>query len=164
MSGIVGVVNTDGAPIDPSLLTAVTEALRFRGPDGQRMWIDGNVGFGHTHLATTDEALREQQPCTIDGHVWITADARIDGRDDLKHALDARGCAADAAANDAELILHAYAVWGERSVEHLIGDFSFAIWDRPRRRLFCARDRSGIKPFFYAHRGRVLILSNTLDC
>src|SRR5438552_3262366 len=55
-------------------------------------------------------------------------------------------------ANGAELILHAYAAWGEGCVCHLLGDFAFAIWDRRQRRLFCARDHFGIKPFFYAHR------------
>ena len=163
MSGIVGLVNTDGAPVDRRLLARMTDAMRFRGPDAQRMWIDASVGFGHALLTTTDDARRERQPCTIDGRMWISADARIDGRDDLTRALAAHGCDA-ADANDAELVLHAYAAWGDRCVERLTGDFAFALWDGPRRRLFCARDRFGVKPFYYAHRGSALVFSNTLDC
>src|SRR5438046_328026 len=120
MSGIVGLLQTNGAPIDHALLSRMTESLRFRGPDAQRMWIDGSVGFGHTLFATTDEALTERQPCTLDGDVWIAADVRIDARDDLVRELARHGRAARDA-NDPELVLHAYAVWAEASVEHLLG-------------------------------------------
>ena len=68
------------------------------------------------------------------------------------------------AATDAELILRAYRVWGEQCVDHLLGDFVFAIWDAPRQRLFCARDQFGVKPFFYAQLGSLFLFSNTLDC
>lgn len=67
-------------------------------------------------------------------------------------------------ATDVELILRAYQAWGENCVEHLLGDFAFAIWDGPRQRLFCARDHLGVKPFFFAHLAQKLIFSNTLDC
>jgi asparagine synthase (glutamine-hydrolysing) len=163
MSGFVGIVNTDGAPIDRRLLTDMTDALAFRGPDAQRVWIDGNVGFGHTLLATTEEAWSERQPCSLDGDVWLTADARIDGRDDLVAALGAAGREARGA-NDAELILHAYGAWGDRSVDRLLGDFAFAVWDRSRRTLFCVRDPLGTKPFFYAERSGTIVVSNTLEC
>src|SRR5207344_3160791 len=67
-------------------------------------------------------------------------------------------------ATDVELILRAYLVWGEDFVEHLLGDFAFAIWDGPKQRLFCARDHLGVKPFFYAQVGQKLIFSSSLDC
>jgi asparagine synthase (glutamine-hydrolysing) len=169
MSGIAGIVNVDGAPIDRELLTAMTASLRFRGPDAERVWIDGHVGFGHTLLVTTDEGWKERQPCTLDGDVWIVADARIDAREDLVRDLRAQGkvhleAGAAGGANDAELLLHAYAAWGEACVDHLIGDFAFAIWDGRARRLFCARDHFGVKPFFYACCRGSLVLSNTLAC
>lgn len=65
---------------------------------------------------------------------------------------------------DADLILHAYRAWGESCTEHLLGDFSFAIWDAVKQRLFCARDHFGVKLFYYARVGNVLIFSNTLNC
>ncbi len=77
MSGIVGIINLDGQPVDRQLLQRMTEFMDYRGPDGREIWIDGAVGFGHTMLRTTFEAEFEQQPCSLDRQVWITADARI---------------------------------------------------------------------------------------
>jgi asparagine synthase (glutamine-hydrolysing) len=159
---MAGLVELDRAPVSRELLGAVLDQLRFRGPDAARLWSDGSVGFAHTLLATTDEAQHEAQPCSLDGRVWLVADARIDGRTDLTAALVAAGCSTARGANDAELILHAYAAWGERCVDHLLGDFAFAIWDADRRLLFCARDHFGARPFFYAQCGTSLVFSNTL--
>lgn len=162
MSGIVGMVNLDGAVVDLALLHRMTESLAFRGPDAESIWSDGPAGFGHTLLATTDEARRERQPCALERDVWITADARVDRRDELVRDLKAAGRTGAADANDAELILHAYEAWGDACVGRLLGDFAFAIWDRARRRLFCARDHFGVKPFFYAYCGETFVFSNTL--
>src|SRR6267154_195403 len=97
----------------------------------------------------------------------IFADARIDAREELIAKLKAKCASAgelSLATPDARLILLAYDAWGDACVEHLIGDFSFAIWDAHERRLFCARDQFGVKPFFYAHLGSLVIFSNTLNC
>jgi len=176
MSGFVGLINLDGAPVDRELLRRMTDFMTFRGPDAQETWIEGNAGFGHTMLRTTWEAETEKQPLTLDGKVWLTADARIDGRAELITELEAKlrrtvrigesgnGNAAERLPNDAELILLAYEAWGEDCVKHLIGDFAFAIWDNDRRRLFCARDHFGVKLFYYAQVGNTFLFSNTLDC
>jgi asparagine synthase (glutamine-hydrolysing) len=166
MSGIVGLLNLDGAPVDPALLASLTQSMALGGPDGQATWAEGAIGLGHTLLRTTFESAQEAQPCTLDGAAWITADARIDGRAELITELRARGRAGDSARPDVELILHAYAAWGTGCVEHLIGDFAFAIWDTRQRRLFCARDQIGTKPFFYAYaqNRQTLAFSNSLDC
>src|SRR5262249_25439910 len=138
--------------------------MTFRGPDARHTWVNGMVGFGHTLLKTTEESNREHQPLTVDGKAWIVADVRIDARADLIMHLEDRGECVEDGTTDAELVLHAFRVWGEDCVDHLLGDFAFAVWDRPRRRLFCARDQLGVKPFFYAHVGETVIFSNTLDC
>src|SRR6266581_5778826 len=164
MSGIVGIVNLDGAPVNRALLRRMTDFMSFRGPDAQQTWVDGNVGFGHTLLRTTEESEREYQPFTLDGRVWIVADARVDAQDDLIGKLAARGEYIERGAADVELLLRAYRTWGEQCVDHLLGDFAFAVWDPSRRRLFCARDHLGVKPFFYAHVGETIVFSNTLDC
>lgn len=168
MSGICGIVNLDGAPVDRRLLEDMTSFMSFRGPDAQDLWMDGSVGCGHTLLRTTFESERESQPCSLNGQVWITADARIDGRDELRRKIAATGrscpAAIEAGAPDVELILHAYDAWGTDCLDHLIGDFAFAIWDGRRKQLFCARDHFGVKPFFFAHVGNCLVFSNTLDC
>lgn len=164
MSGMVGFINVDGQPVDQQLLRQMTEFMADRGPDAQEVWHDGPVGLGHALLQTAEDTPPECQPCSQDGEIWITADARIDGRADLIRKLEARGCANLKNIPDVELILHAYKAWGEDCVLHLIGDFAFAIWDGPRRRLFAARDHLGIKPFYYAESGRSLVFSNTLNC
>jgi asparagine synthase (glutamine-hydrolysing) len=162
MSGIVGIINGDGAPLDTELLQRMTEALDFRGPDAQQVWHQGHVGFGHTMLRTTLEAQHEIQPHTLEGRVWITADARIDARDDLTRKLRAQGQEIPPGTTDPEFILYAYRVWGTDCVHHLLGDFAFAIWDADHRRLFCARDHFGVKPFYYTCKSKLLIFSNTL--
>lgn len=164
MSGIVGTLHTDGRPVDGRLLRRMTEFLAFRGPDAQDVWTDGHVGFGHALLRTTFESEREAQPCNLDGQVWITADARIDGRDDLIRKLADREVESLRQAPDVELILHAYHRWGEDCLQHLLGDFAFALWDGRHRRLFCARDHLGVKPFYYARVENCLVFSNTLNC
>lgn len=164
MSGIIGILNLDRAPVDLALLERLTESLAFRGPDAQRTWVRGPIGFGHTLLRTTTESKNEEQPFSLDGDTWIVADARVDGRRDLIAALQPHTRQPLNGIPDPELILRAYQVWGEDCVDHLIGDFVFVIWDAPRRRLFCARDQMGVKPFFYARLGACVVFGNTLDC
>jgi asparagine synthase (glutamine-hydrolysing) len=136
MSGIAGIVNLDGAPIDRDLLLRMMKFMSFRGLDGEEIWTESNVGFGNALLRTDN--------------FCVTADARIDGCENRD-------------LTDEERILFAYEKWGEECVEHLIGDFAFAIWDKRSRRLFCARDHFGVKPFFYARVGNSFIFSNTLN-
>jgi asparagine synthase (glutamine-hydrolysing) len=164
MSGFVGVISVDDAPVDRRLLQQMTDSLIYRGPDAQDLWIDGSVGFGHAMFRTTPESQCEHQPHSLDGAVWITGDVYIDGRADLIKRLESEGCRRLQTAPDAELVLHAYQTWGEHCTEHLLGDFAYAIWDRRTKRLFCARDYFGVKPFYYAQTARCLVFSNTLNC
>jgi len=162
MSGFIGIFNTDESPVDSELLERLTGSLTFRGPDARAVWCQDSVGFGHTLFRTTWEAQYERQPFTLDQQVWIVADARVDARKDLVREL---GCEPDVALNqtpDVELILRAYLKWGEACLEHMIGDFSFAIWDGRSRNLFCARDHFGVKLFYYAWIGTTFVFSNTI--
>jgi len=164
MSGIVGIVNRDGGPIDRELLREMTQSLANRGPDAQEVWLGGAVGFGHTLLRTTAESNLEKQPVTLEGQVWITADARVDRREELIHELQSAGREVSKNSTDPELILHAYQAWDELCLERLLGDFSFGIWDARQRRLFCARDHFGVKPFYYSLVKDTFLFSNTLKC
>jgi asparagine synthase (glutamine-hydrolysing) len=163
MSGILAVLRTDGASVDPVLVRRMTESLTLRGPDAQATWFDGQIGLGHTLLKSTFESETESQPFSFDGKTWIVADGRVDARDELIHALSRDGVGISKNSPDVELILRAYICWGERCVERLLGDFAFAIWDGPKRRLFCARDHMGVKPFYYARIGPWLLVSSTLE-
>ncbi len=165
MSGIVGILHLDGAPIDRELLEKLVECEKFRGPDAQNVWLDGHVGFGHTLLITNDDCnADEHQPFQLGDDIWITADTRIDGRSDLVRKLAAKGQQPAPGVPDAELILRSYRAWGEGCLDHLLGDFAFAIWDGPKQKLFCACDHIGVKPLYYAHLGNLLVFSNTFDC
>ena len=168
MSGIVGMYERGGAPVDRALLQALTHSISYCGPDARDTWTSGAIAFGHTMLRTTRESLTEQQPANLDGQFWITGDARIDCREELieqmTQARDAASPSTLRTTNDSELILRAYAVWGEHCVEHLRGDFAFAIWDAGKKLLFCARDHFGVKPFYYAEPGELFLFSNVLDC
>jgi asparagine synthase (glutamine-hydrolysing) len=165
LSGFVGILHLDKAPVERRLLQRLTDFQAFRGPDAQQVWLDEYDGFGHTLLRTTEEANHEHQPFSLDYKTWIVGDVRVDGRRELIAKLHAQGqedLAADA--TDVELILRSYHVWGEDCVLHLLGDFAFGIWDGLQQRLFCARDHMGVKPFFYAQLGSLVVFSNTLDC
>ena len=166
MSGIVGLIHTNKAPVDLSCLRQMTEAMTFRGPDAQTVWSQDLVGFGHAMLQTTWESAAESQPYTIDRHVWIVADARIDDRQTLmeKLGLTHRTTSDAQILTDVELILQAYLRWGDDCTQHLLGDFGFGIWDDRHQRLFCARDHLGVKPFYYSQVGDCLLFSNTIEC
>lgn len=160
MSGICGILKLDGSPIDPAILSAMTQFMRFRGPDDLGQWLEGSAGLGHTLLKTTAQC--RSLPMGLE-QVWITADARIDDQQTLREKLRKAGREVRVDASDAELILQTYVVWGDRCVDHLLGDFSFALWDARSHHLLCARDHFGIKPFFYAQAGQTLVFSNTLN-
>ena len=164
MSGIVSIFHRDGAPVERALLKSLVDFLGFRGPDCGACWVEGSIGMGHTMLRTTRESLAEDQPGNLDGRFWIVSDARLDNRTDLLDELEGAGRRVRATAPDSELILHAYAAWGTPCVDHLRGDFAFAIWDARDKQLFSARDHFGIKPFYYAEAGNAFLCSNTLNC
>ena len=151
MSGIAGMYNLAGQPVDPLDLGRMTDVMAHRGPDGVNHWRDGSTGLGHLMLHTTPESLHETLPLTDpSGHFTITADARIDNRAELISQLGVNGKPTEEIA-DSELILAAYKKWGEDCPDKLLGAFAFAIWDERRQQLFCARDHFGVKPFYYCH-------------
>ena len=149
MSGIAGCLHCSGKPVDANLVRQMVQAIAHRGPYGEGHWIHGPVGLGHCLLHTTPESLHEVQPfASEDESLVIVCDARIDNRKELAATLATHGILLRTV-TDAELILKAYARWGAACPQHLLGDFAFALWDHQHRRLFCARDPIGVKPFYY---------------
>ncbi len=149
MSGIVGYLKLNGQAVDRQLLDKMVDMLAHRGPDGAKVWNEGVVGLGHRMLWTTPESLNETLPLQS-ANLTITADARIDNRDDLLRQLDFGGRKPKDIA-DSEIILQAYLKWGDDCPNKLLGDFAFSIWDDSEQKLFCARDYFGVKPFYYYH-------------
>src|SRR5580692_3676749 len=136
-------------------------ALSFYGPDGHGQWCGESVGLGRLMLHVTPESLQERQPASIRAapHLVITADARIDNRDELFDALGTSVPGRDRTP-DSSLILAAYERWGADCVKRLLGDFAFAIGDSRERKLFCARDPFGCTPFVYFHNGKRFIFAS----
>jgi len=164
VSGIAGVYYLDGRPVERAEVERMTASIAHRGPDGAGVWCAGSVGFGHRLLRTTPESFFEKLPLQNQASdLVLTADARIDNRDELFGALDLDwGGRPRAEIADSELILAAYELWGEACVEKLLGDFAFAIWDGRRRLLFCARDHMGVKPLYYYRSGGVLVFGSEI--
>ena len=163
MSGFAGVFHLDGAPVDRAWLETLADCLSFRGPDCTQIWVSGSAGLCHTLFRTSAETDGRPQITSLDGNAWIAGDIRIDDRETLFAKLSLSPDTLKTCCST-ELVLHAYSKWGEDCVEHLLGDFSFVIWDARRQLVFCARDQLGIRPLFYARVGHFLIVSNTLDC
>jgi len=152
MSAIIGIYHFDDRPADPKILEQMVNRLMHRGPDGAGLWNSKNVGLGHQKHSTTPESLKVQFPLqSLRYPLTITADARIDNREELARLLDIHDIdgVSQTTICDEELILMAYEKWGESCPEKLLGDFAFAIYDMREKKIFCARDHMGIKPFYY---------------
>ncbi|PIE83687.1 MAG: N-acetylglutaminylglutamine amidotransferase [Candidatus Contendobacter odensis] len=150
MCGISGELRFDNSKPDQALIQRMLQRLHRRGPDHGGTWSDDFIMLGHRRLSIIDLSERANQPM-IDpdpGRVLVFNGA-IYNYPELRRRLQAKGYRFFSK-GDSEVILKAYAEWGEHCVEHLIGMFAFAIWDIHERRLFLARDRLGIKPLYYA--------------
>ena len=162
MSAIVGIYFLDGRAADHNTINQMLERVKHRGPDRAGVWCEGSVGLGHRMLLTTSESLHEKAPLVNkSGDIVLTADARIDNRDELINALGL-GQSPSREMSDSELIVAAYERWGERCPERLLGDFAFAICDKRRRSLFCARDHFGVKQFYYYYSGRAFVFASEI--
>jgi asparagine synthase (glutamine-hydrolysing) len=164
VSGIYGVVATDGAPVARETLAPMAAAMSFYGPDGHGQWCGESAGLGHLMLHVTAESLQERQPASLRAapHLIITADARIDNRDELFDALGVPRAGREQTP-DSSLILLAFERWGEGCPKKLLGDFAFAIWNQRDRTLFCARDPFGCKPFVYYYGERRFIFASDVN-
>jgi len=160
MSGIFGAFRRTLEPVEADRYTPGVDAMAHRGPDGQQAWCDGPVYLAHCMLHTTPESVHEELPFAVPNTPYvITADARIDNRDELIRRLHIEP-AYGAVVTDSEVILAAYRAWGEECPMHLVGDYAFVVWDAREKRLFCARDPIGMKPFYYRRSaGRFLFAS-----
>jgi asparagine synthase (glutamine-hydrolysing) len=150
MCGIAGIVRFDGAPVNAEAVRGMVRTLRHRGPDSNAVHVSNGVGLGHARLQVIDLATGEQPMSTEDQGLWITFNGEIFNYLELRDELAARGHRF-LTRSDTEVILHLYQEYGDECVHHLNGQWAFAIWDAPRRRLFLSRDRMGVLPLFYAH-------------
>jgi asparagine synthase (glutamine-hydrolysing) len=163
MSGVFGMVRTDGTTVEPRFLELIAQRLHFRGPDGGQTWAQDGLGACFAYLATGTRHQSRSQPVQFGGRYTLLGEVRLDGREELIRELLEKEQGANEEASDEELLLLAWSVWGGGALAKLLGDFSFALWDASQQTLFCARDFCGARPFFYAWREGVLCYSNTLN-
>jgi asparagine synthase (glutamine-hydrolysing) len=162
MCGIAGAVSA--APIEPGLMIEMRDSLAHRGPDHAGLWLarDARVCFGHRRLAIIDLNPEANQPfISHDGRLVITFNGEIYNFQNLREELSKHGVSFRTH-SDTEVLVEAFRYWGEHCLERLSGMFAFAIWDTQTRKLFCARDRAGEKPFYYASIGDSFVFASEL--
>lgn len=160
MCGFVGVLHRDGTAPDQGRLDRALEYLAPRGPDAAGCWREHGVALGHRRLAVIDLDAKSDQPMiSADGRYVIVFNGEIynfralRAHPDLAHVQwRTQG--------DTEVVLAAYAAWGKDCVVQFEGMFAFAIWDRELRELYAARDRLGVKPFYYSLRRDRLVFGS----
>jgi len=141
IAGIVGPNNTEGN------IKTMVSCLDHRGPDGKGTYVDSMIGLGHSRLAILDLSDAAKQPMfSPEGRFSLVYNGEIYNYKELRSELKDYSFQGT---GDTEVVLASYLKWGRECVSHFIGMFAFAIWDKEERSLFCARDRLGIKPFYY---------------
>ena len=173
MCGICGELRFDGQAPDQGVLHTMTQLLARRGPDGSGQYMSGPVALGHRRLAVIDLSERAAQPMLDEANgLALVFNGTIYNYPELRKTLQLKGHEFRSS-GDTEVILKAYAEWGEDCPEHLLGVFAFAIWDSRRQQLFLARDRFGIKPLYYtttrngfrfASTSQALLAGGGVDC
>ncbi|MEK9971556.1 MAG: asparagine synthase (glutamine-hydrolyzing), partial [Ferrovibrio sp.] len=153
MCGIAGILTWRGTPADllKQQVTAMTDAIGYRGPDAATNWVDAGAGLalGHRRLAIVDLTETGAQPMLsanerfvicYNGEIFNAADVARD-----LPSINWRGT------SDTEVLLEACVAWGvEKAVSRFIGMFAFALWDRKERVIWLVRDRLGIKPVYWS--------------
>jgi asparagine synthase (glutamine-hydrolysing) len=158
MSAIAGVLQRAQQPLSSADTESMMAALAQYGADGAAAWQSEGTWLGQQMTYDTPESQRERLPLEItDAGLTIVADVRLDNRAELSQQLQLPGEATDAA-----IVLHAYRRWGTQCASRLLGDFAFAIWDSRNKRLYCARDIVGVKPFYYRVDSRAFLFASDI--
>ncbi len=151
MCGIAGIWNFRDKKVMINTLQKFTDSMIHRGPDGAdyKLFDNEKLGLGHRRLAILDLTEAGKQPMNIDNErYWITYNGEVYNFIEIKEELKTLGYYFQSE-TDTEVILKAYKHWGKLCLDKFNGEWAFAIWDNEIKELFIARDRFGIKPFYY---------------
>lgn len=160
MCGIAGIIGSQDGGWKQRAIQLMTDAMAHRGPNAEGHFVDMLVALGHRRLSIVDLSSHANQPFfSNDGRYVLVFNGEIYNFRQLR--LELRGCSFRTQ-SDTEVLLAAYGQWGEECVQHLVGMFAFAIWDKVTNRLFVARDRLGVKPFYYAETGDAFVFASEL--
>jgi len=162
MCGICGVFFSDRQrKVDADVLARMNQQIAHRGPDDDGFFVDGNVGLAARRLSIIDIRTGHQPISNEDGSIWIVFNGEIYNHAQLRTSLETRGHRYKTK-SDTETIVHLYEEYGRNCVHHLRGMFAFVLWDGRKRRLFAARDRLGIKPFYYWFAGGTFLFGSEI--
>ncbi len=163
MCGICGSLSLDGQRrIDEDALRRMCEAMVHRGPNDAGFWNGGHVGLAMRRLSVIDLFRGHQPMISAEGNLAVVFNGEIYNFKQLREELEDGG-AEFRTTCDTEVILHAYAAWGDAALNRFNGMFAIALFDAPRNRLLLVRDRLGIKPLFYTVHNGVLAFASELD-
>ena len=149
------------ARVERERLAAMNHQILHRGPDDGGLFVEGRVGLAMRRLSIVDLKTGHQPLSNEDENVWIVFNGEIYNHRQLRAQLEAAGHRYRTQ-SDTETIVHAYEQYGRDCVSHLRGMFAFAIWDHPKRKLFIARDRLGIKPLYYRYSDGVFLFGSEI--
>ena len=162
MCGICGIFYTDATQnVDRDVLAGMNRQIVHRGPDDEGFFVEGNVGLAMRRLSIIDVKTGHQPIANEDESLRIVFNGEIYNHAELRAQLETQGHRYRTR-SDTETIIHLYEQYGRDCVKHLRGMFAFAIWDRNRKTLFAARDRLGIKPFYYRYDGKSLFFGSEI--
>src|SRR6267142_3030059 len=162
MCGIAGILEfARDSRANPALLREMCQIITHRGPDDDGFYTDGPAGIGMRRLSIVDLATGHQPISNADGSLWIVFNGEIYNHQDSRKEMEGRGHRYRTQ-SDTESIVHLYEEYGRDCVQHLRGMFAFVIWDQRRRVLFGARDRLGIKPFYYRREQGTLLFGSEI--
>lgn len=162
MCGIAGIYNLNGKPVEERLLQKMAGAMKHRGPDDEGYYLDRNIGLAHKRLSIIDLSPAGHQPMSNeDKSIWVVHNGEIYNYLELKEELKAKGYLFKTH-TDTEVIIYAYQEWGENCLGRFNGMWALAIWDGKEKKLFCSRDRFGVKPFYYYFNGTVFIFASEI--
>jgi asparagine synthase (glutamine-hydrolysing) len=148
MCGIAGLIYKDKTLVKEETLKKMTDKMSHRGPDAEGFFVHKNIGLGHRRLSIIDTSESANQPFYFkDKHVLVFNGA-IYNYIELREELETHGYSFSTT-SDTEVLIASYDFWGEECVKKFNGMWSFAIFDSKNNKLFCSRDRFGIKPFYY---------------
>ena len=161
MCGIAGYVSTKPSSGSEAVLKRMTDAVAHRGPDDAGFYHDDFAHLGHRRLSIIDLASGHQPMANETRSQWIVYNGEVFNHAAIRPRLEQAGHRYESHC-DTETILHAYEELGPGSIGLFRGMFAYAIWDREKRRLFCVRDRLGIKPFYYFWNGRTFAFASEI--
>jgi asparagine synthase (glutamine-hydrolysing) len=160
MSGLAGLWNLDGRPVDRAIVSSMASTIAHRGTDRFGLWSDGPIGFACQLLRVTPESATECQPVTDHIGNMLVFDGRLDNREELLGAMSAGRCRADCP--DSDLIFSAWHQWGDAFLDKLQGDFALALFDKCERTLVLARDPVGCRPLYYWNGGTSFVFGSEI--